>query len=154
MKQELSDADADTRRGFHVLLGVIVVAALGPRLYLAALQYIDYYGYWHLFIARQRNWPNFFSEVRENAHPPLYFLLLRGVLRFGNHSLVYRSISLVSALGSVWLLGKCSFRAGTRPALALVAALTFAFSMNAVWSRSKCDPTCWPRFSSSLPSNY
>ena len=81
------------------------LAAAVPRLLLGASQYIEYDGYWHIFIAQQDNWNRFWLEIYANAHPPLYFLLLKAALRLGHSLIVYRSISLLTGIGSVALVG-------------------------------------------------
>ncbi|MDQ1469174.1 MAG: Dolichyl-phosphate-mannose-protein mannosyltransferase, partial [Bryobacterales bacterium] len=91
--------------GFGLLLIFIALVAAVPRLSLGASQYIEYDGYWHVFIAQQDNWAGFWAEINSNAHPPLYFLLLRIALRFGHSLLVYRSISLLTGIASVVLVG-------------------------------------------------
>jgi len=64
-------------RSFHLVLLGITILCLIPRLILGASQYIEYDGYWHVWIAHQLQWGNFVKEYQANAHPPLYFLLLR-----------------------------------------------------------------------------
>ena len=65
----------------------IVLLALVPRLIFGASQYIEYDGYWHVWIAQQDRWANFIREYKANAHPPLYFLLLRYTAWLGTTNL-------------------------------------------------------------------
>src|SRR3984957_6412525 len=81
------------------------LAAAVPRLLLGASQYIEYDGYWHVFIAQQDNWHNFWEDIEANTHPPLYFLLLKAVMHLGRSPLIYRSISLVTGIISVFTVG-------------------------------------------------
>jgi hypothetical protein len=109
-------------------LGVTLLAAI-PRLYLGATQYIEYDGYWHVFIAQQDQWSNFVREYQQNAHPPLYFLLLKLTLWFGRSFLVYRAISLVTGIAAVYLLG-CIARKMTRwPLTPALAGLAYGLSL-------------------------
>lgn len=110
---------------FGLALALLAAIVSIPSIMIAAGQYVDYDGYWHLFIARQGDWERFLSEIRTNAHPPLYFILLKNVLRFGDHLLVYRAISLASAAGATFLIGKCMRFAGAGPWAALLAAFAF-----------------------------
>src|SRR5436305_8139459 len=68
----------ELQRSFIYLLLFISFLALLPRVVLGATQFINYDGYWHLFIATQDSWRMLVSEWKGAAHPPLYFLLLRG----------------------------------------------------------------------------
>src|SRR3954452_14867103 len=91
----------------RLALGLILIALIAsiPRLVLGASQFIEYDGYWHVFIAQQDRWPNFWRDIETNAHPPLYFLLLNVVIRFSRSLLAYRSISILTGLLSVALVG-------------------------------------------------
>jgi hypothetical protein len=53
-----------------ILIFIALAAAL-PRLLLGASQFIEYDGYWHVFIAQQDNWASFWADIYANAHPPL-----------------------------------------------------------------------------------
>jgi hypothetical protein len=91
--------------GFSLVLVFIAVAAAIPRLILGASQYVEYDGYWHVFIAQQDNWRRFWSDIYTNAHPPLYFLLLKVVLHLGHSLLIYRSISMLTGVATVFFAG-------------------------------------------------
>jgi hypothetical protein len=117
---------------FTVILIAIALAAAIPRLMLGASQYIEYDGYWHVFIAQQDTWPRFWEDVYANAHPPLYFLLLKAVLVFGRSLLVYRSISLLSGIASVFMLGWIARKVTGSQARAYQAALAYGFAMPAI----------------------
>ena len=75
-----------------MILALIALAAAVPRIWLGASQFVEYDGYWHVFIAQQDNWKNFWADIYANAHPPLYFLLLKAALHFG-HSLLVIEVS-------------------------------------------------------------
>ena len=59
--------------GNLLLLGIALLGAI-PRLYLGATQFIEYDGYWHVFIATQDDWQQFRWEYNANFHPPLFYL--------------------------------------------------------------------------------
>jgi Dolichyl-phosphate-mannose-protein mannosyltransferase len=119
----------------QVLFGGVIVAALSTCIlsWLSIRQYVGFDSFWHVFIARQESWPAFFREIRENAHPPLFYLLLRGVIDvFGPSVFVYRLISIAGiALATVFLSLALALVTKNAP-LAIVAAAAFAFSANAV----------------------
>jgi 4-amino-4-deoxy-L-arabinose transferase-like glycosyltransferase len=114
-----------------VLLGIALLAAL-PRLYLAATQFIEYDGYWHVFIAMQDNWQQFQWEYQSNFHPPLFYLLLKVALLFGHNRMVYRAISLLTGVAAVFVIGKIAGRVSLRRETAVVAALTYGLALPAI----------------------
>lgn len=105
----------------RALLLVALAFALGARLYVGSRQYVEYDGYWHVFIAGQQELGQAWEEARVNAHPPLYFLLLRLTLRLGPALLAYRLVSIVAgvaAVGLAWVLAARLTRSRVAPALA------------------------------------
>ncbi|MBI4472348.1 MAG: hypothetical protein HY646_06745 [Acidobacteria bacterium] len=103
-----------------------------PRIYLGATQYIEYDGYWHVFIAMQENWEIFWREYQANFHPPLYYLLLKLSLWFGRSALVYRAVSILAGVGAVFVIGKIAGKLSLwRPTPAL-AALAYGLSQPAI----------------------
>ncbi len=124
-----SDASASEPRFFNLALLGIVLLALIPRLIFGASQYIEYDGYWHVWIAQQDRWANFVREYHANAHPPLYFLLLRWTAWLGKTNLAYRFISIASGTASVFLLGRTAMRALRSPVWAVLAALAYGLAL-------------------------
>jgi hypothetical protein len=105
------------------LLAVVVLAAI-PRLYLGATQFVEYDGYWHIFVAQQDRWRNFVWDYLQLDHPPLYVYLLRWTLWLGKSHLAYRAIPLVAGLASVMALGRIAskmMRSTPTPALVALA---------------------------------
>ena len=119
----------------NLLLLLVSGLAAIPRVYLGltAHTWLDYDGYWHLFIARQDNWDAFLWEYRFNVHPPLVFLLLKTVSFFGHHVLVYRSVSILTGIASVFVVGKIAQKVCSHPLVAPITALAFALS----WTPTK-----------------
>ena len=115
----------------RVLLGIALLASL-PRLYLAATQFIEYDGYWHVFIAMQDNWQQFQWEYQSNFHPPLFYLLLKLALLFGHNRIVYRAISLLTGVAAVFVIGKIAEKVSLRCETAVVAALTYGLALPAI----------------------
>jgi hypothetical protein len=119
-------------RSFHLLLLGITILCLIPRLTLGTSQYIEYDGYWHVWIAHQVQWGNFIAEYQANAHPPLYFLLLRLTFWLGHTNLTYRAISILSGAGSVYLLGIIAWRAVRSQVWAALAALAYGLALPSI----------------------
>ena len=113
------------------LLGVSLVAAI-PRLYLGATQFIEYDGYWHVFIASQDNWHQFYKEYQSNFHPPLFYLLLKVVIWFGRGPLVYRAISLLTGVAAVFVTGKLAGRLSFHRYTPAVAALAYGVALPSI----------------------
>ncbi len=112
-----------------LILILITLAAAIPRLLLGAAQFIEYDGYWHVFIAQQDNWNNFWSDIYANAHPPLFFLLLKVALRFGHSLLVYRSISILTGVASVYLVGRIALQVTGSNMRAYQSALAYGLAL-------------------------
>src|SRR5262245_16645886 len=75
---------------------IVILCATALVLFgLAVRQFVSYDGFWHVFIARQETWPDFWREVVGNAHPPLYYLALGVAIKaLGTSFLAYRAISI------------------------------------------------------------
>jgi hypothetical protein len=129
---EQQETEGQRPRFFNLTLLAIVLLSLVPRLLLATSQYVEYDGYWHVWIAQQDRWANFIREYQTNAHPPLYFILLRLSFLFGRTQLVYRSVSLIAGAASVWMLGRTALRATLSPLWAALAALTYGLAMPSI----------------------
>jgi hypothetical protein len=115
-------------------VGALIAAAVTTALLvtIGARHIVGYDSFWHVFIARQDRWAEFWREVAANAHPPLYYLLLRGVIRVLGYSLlVYRLISIVAIAVSTVLIGRIVQRLTASPPVAIVAVAAFAFSSSA-----------------------
>ena len=110
------------------LLVAIACGALIPMLIRGAGEFIGYDGFWHVFIATQNRWKLFVFEWKNDAHPPLYVLLLRIVALFGHSRLILRSISIAPAFGSICLVGLIAKKLCRDPLVALLAAGAYAFS--------------------------
>lgn len=117
---------------FWSMLLLIGFLGLILRLYVGQRQYISFDEWQHVFIAGSARWADLFFEVRTNAHPPLFFVLLRGLLRLGHAKLLYRSISIAAGVGSIVLIGFISQRIFRSRVLPLLCAAAFAFSTTAI----------------------
>jgi hypothetical protein len=113
------------------LLAVALIAAV-PRLYLGATQFIEYDGYWHVFIASQDDWHQFYKEYQSNFHPPLFYLLLKVTMWFGSTPLVYRAISLLTGVAAVFVTGKIAERLSFHQYTPVVAALAYGLALPSI----------------------
>ena len=119
-------------RFFSLILLAIALLSLVPRLLLGTSQFVEYDGYWHVWIAQQDQWFNFIREYHGDAHPPLYYLLLRATLLLGSTQLVYRLISLVAGTASVYFLGLTALKALRSPVWAALAALAYGLALPSI----------------------
>jgi hypothetical protein len=110
-----------------VVLTTIILIGLGTR------QFVGYDSFWHVFIAKQDSWANFWREVIDNAHPPLYYLLLGIDIKLLGESLIaYRAISIGSILVSTLLIARIVATITSKPGMAILAGAAFGLSSNAV----------------------
>jgi Dolichyl-phosphate-mannose-protein mannosyltransferase len=104
-----------------------------PLLALYRSELIGYDAYWHVFVARQDVWSNFWQEVGFTAHPPLFYLCLRAaIFLFGNNALAYRIVSILATVGSAWLVGRIVQRITSHRALPPLSACLFGLSLTTV----------------------
>ena len=127
---ERAIAGADDARNARVRLALVALLVAVPMLYAGAHGWIDYDGWWHVLIAREAPWEQFWRDVHRNAHPPLFFLLLRAVSHLGSERLVYRSISIGAAIAATYLVGDIAGRTLRTPRLALLCALAFGLAVS------------------------
>jgi hypothetical protein len=125
-------SSAEARRHFNLALIAIALLCLIPRLLFATGQFVEYDGYWHVWIAQQDRWANFVREYQTNAHPPLYFLLLRLSFLLGRAQVAYRSVSLISGTASIYILGKTALKAMHSPIWAALAALAYGLALPSI----------------------
>jgi hypothetical protein len=115
-----------------LLLFIVCLVAAVPMLYLAANQFVEYDGFWHVFIAQQDNFRAFWWEYMHNDHPLLFYLALKVVVSFGHSVLLYRAIPVASGLGAVFVLGKIARKLSSSPFTPPLTALAFGLSMPAI----------------------
>jgi 4-amino-4-deoxy-L-arabinose transferase-like glycosyltransferase len=118
-----------TRMTLFLLL-VCIVAAI-PMFYLGATYYIEYDGYWHVFIAKQ-TWSNLLTEYQATAHPPLFFFLLRAATVIGDNRLIYRLVSILSGIASVFVIGRIAGKLTGSAPTALLTAFVFGLSASTI----------------------
>jgi hypothetical protein len=114
-------------------LWLAVALSAVPLLALAPKEFIGFDAFWHVFVARQDTWHAFWDEVHRNAHPPLFYLLLKGAITaFGSSLPAYRAVSVAATLGSAWLVGRIVEETSGRPWLPAIAAFAFGTSLTTV----------------------
>jgi hypothetical protein len=117
--------------GTLLLLGIALLGAI-PRLYLGATQYIEYDGYWHVFIAAQDDWQQFRWEYNSNFHPPLFYLLLKMAIRLGRTRLVYRAISLAAGIAAIFVIGQIAKKISEGSCTPAFAALAYGIALPSI----------------------
>lgn len=118
-------------RTFWLALSLIAVVGLALRISIGSRTFIDSDEWQHLFIASSPRWADLSYELRTNAHPPLFFLLLKPFVTSG-HILLYRFISIASGAGSIVMVGLIARRVIASPTVQLLCAAAFAISTNAI----------------------
>jgi uncharacterized membrane protein len=99
---------------------------------LGATQFIEYDGYWHVFIAAQDDWQQFRWEYNANFHPPLFYLLLKVAMRFGRSRLVYRAISLAAGIAAIFVIGQIAKKISRVSYMPAFAALAYGIGLPSI----------------------
>jgi hypothetical protein len=108
---------------------LIVAAVAVPLVCVGRVQYIDYDGWWHIFVSRAESLRMFHQDWHKTTHPPLFFLLLKVFSFLGTSLLAYRAIPIVAGLVSVFLVGRIAERITASRALGVLAAAAFGLSI-------------------------
>lgn len=108
------------------LLSAIVLVWLGSR------EQLGYDSFWHVSIARQEHWARFWFEVADNAHPPLFYLVLKAMLPLGHTMLVYRIPSIVATVVAIVLVCATARRVVADRWLCALAGFVFGLSSSAI----------------------
>jgi hypothetical protein len=120
-------------RAYAAALAAVLSLTAVVLVFLGSREFIGYDSYWHVFIARQDRWPNFWHEVRDNAHPPLFYLLLRVASWWlGSTLLVYRAVSIAATVAATGLVAAIVRRTTSNRPLAVVAAAAFGFAYGVI----------------------
>src|SRR5579875_2489869 len=127
---------------FNLALLTITLLALIPNLSIGLHQFINYDGNWNIFTAIQDKWPLFRSEWKRDAHPILYYLLLRACTKLGHSHLIYRIPSLFPGVASIFVLGKIAEKLYDSRSVALLCAAAYGFSLTML--EIFCDVRSYP----------
>jgi len=120
-------------RSYAAALAVVLALTAIVLVFLGGREFIGYDSYWHVFIARQDRWPNFWHEVRDNAHPPLFYLLLRVASSwFGSTLLAYRAVSIAATVAATAIVAAIVGRLTSNRPLAIVAAAAFGLAYGVI----------------------
>ena len=124
------------RKSFNVpflaVLTLIAATSLLIRWYVSANGMMDFDEWQHVFMASGARWADLRYELDTNAHPPLFFVLLRSLLHIGHSKVLYRSISILSGTASVFLIGLIARKVCRNVAIALLCAGAFGLSGTAI----------------------
>ncbi len=120
-------------RVFWLVLLLTTLTGLAIRLYIGWKTYIDFDEWQHIFIASGARWEDVAFELQTNAHPPFFFLLLRGLSHFSpKNPLVYRSFSIAAGAGSIIVVGLIARKILDSRIVQLLCAAVFALSADAI----------------------
>ena len=114
------------------LLLLICLVAGAARVYVPTQKPLNYDEYWHVFIAQQDTREGLAREWRNNAHPPLYYWLLRIPISLARGPLLDRSISLLAGILAVLVMGQILTKIAKDPAIAPLGAFAFALAPSAL----------------------
>src|SRR4051812_883413 len=93
---------------------------------------MDFDEWQQVFMASAPRWKDLAYELHAEAHPPAFYLLLKGLLALGHGKLLYRCIALVPGVASVFLVGIIARKLLRSSALAVVCAGALALSTAAI----------------------
>lgn len=99
---------------------------------LGRSEFISYDAWWHIFIARIGNWRATFIDIRDNAHPPLFYIVLHYIAKLGHTRLIYRSSVIIPGLAAVFYVGRIAAQLYASRTMALLAAASYGLSMTFV----------------------
>jgi hypothetical protein len=127
-------AASDTSsRVFWPILLLIALIGLVIRVYIGWKTFIDFDEWQHIFMASGARWADVAFELRTNAHPPLFFLLLRALAHLApRNPAIYRSFSIAAGVGSVIVVGLIARKILDSPVIQLLCVAVFALSADAI----------------------
>src|SRR5581483_4379321 len=92
-------------RWFAWSLVAVAAAALLIRVRIGALAFMDFDEWQQVFMASAPRWRDLAYELHAEAHPPLFYLVLKAIVSIGHAKLLYRSIAILPGAGSVVVIG-------------------------------------------------
>src|SRR5688572_5995251 len=95
-------ADPSSSRGERLALAVIVIVTLCVQGWYAQRWLLGFDETWHFFQATVQPFRQYLSEVRNEVHPPLLYVLLRPLCWPTESTLLPRVPGILAGLGSVW----------------------------------------------------
>jgi hypothetical protein len=93
---------------------------------------MDFDEWEHVFIAAAPRSTDYHFLLRQDAHPGLFYRMLRMLLHVGHGVLLYRSIPIIAGTVSVFVMGLICRKAFRSRALSLLGALALALSSVAI----------------------
>jgi hypothetical protein len=120
-------------RGFLVALSSLAALLMVPIVGYGRVARVEYDGWLHVFIATSNGWRHMAGDVLGNAHPPLYFVMLRAVSLFGDSVIAFRSIGWAATFVAIVLVGWCFHAATASRTFALIAAGAFGSTIATVY---------------------
>jgi 4-amino-4-deoxy-L-arabinose transferase-like glycosyltransferase len=129
-KHAQKDMVSYIRRNLDLVI-VLMLSGIG-MIYFGSIAYIEYDGWWHVFVSREDIFLRFWRDVYVNAHPPIFYLLLKAASLLGNSRLLYRSVSIVSAIVAVVFIVLIVRRIAKNREIGIICGLAFGLSISTV----------------------
>jgi uncharacterized membrane protein len=129
-----SKSDSASRLDLYFLPGLLFItaAALLIRLYVGSREFMDFDEWQQVFMASVPRWIDLKYELRNEAHPPVFYILLKALVAFGSGKLWYRCLAIVPGVGSVFLVGMIGRKVFRFSSVALLCAGAMAVSTAAI----------------------
>ncbi|HEX4227025.1 MAG TPA: hypothetical protein VHZ07_00025 [Bryobacteraceae bacterium] len=121
-----------SHRLFIVLLIVIALASLVPRYIIGHTEPLSYNGYWDSFTSLQNRSTQWWLDVRDSGHPPLFFLLQHFAMKIGTSWLAMRSLVIVCGAATTFVMGLIADKLFQSKIFALLCATSLGFAMSLV----------------------
>lgn len=118
-------------RFLPVLLS-ITAAALLIRIYVGSREFMDFDEWQQVFMSSVPRWIDLKYELGNEAHPPIFYLLLKPLLALGSGKLWYRCLAIVPGAGSIFLMGMIGRKIFRSSSVALLCAGAMALSTAAI----------------------
>ncbi|HEX4810909.1 MAG TPA: hypothetical protein VH325_18365 [Bryobacteraceae bacterium] len=129
---KLVDSDGLNNRIFIAILLLITLGSLMPRLIIGYSEPVSYDGYWGSFISLQKQSHEWWLDVRDSAHPPLFFLLQHFAMKLGGSWLALRTVVIACGTATTFVIGLIAAKIFENRIFALLCAASFGFAMSIV----------------------
>jgi hypothetical protein len=119
-------------RLFLLILAAIALGSLIPRYIIGHSEPLSYNGYWDSFTSLQNRRTQWWLDVRDSAHPPLFYLLQHFAMKLGRSWLALRSLVIVCGAATTFVMGLIADKLFESRIFALLCAASFGFAMSIV----------------------
>lgn len=127
----------------RIFLGILLLITLGslmPRLIIGYSEPLSYNGYWDSFTSLQNRSYQWWFDVRDSAHPPLFFILQHFAMKFGRSWLALRTVVIACGTATTLVMGLIAAKVFQNRIYALLCAASFGFAMSIIELDSDVRP--------------